>query len=67
MEVFMSNNELYTVVINHELQYSIWKKDKELPLGWESNGFVGSKDECLDLIEKEWTDMRPLSIREASK
>ncbi|MFS0592509.1 MbtH family NRPS accessory protein [Cytobacillus horneckiae] len=63
----MSNNELYTVVINQELQYSIWKKDKELPLGWESNGFVGSKDECLDLIEKEWTDMRPLSIREASK
>jgi MbtH protein len=55
----------YTVVVNHEEQYSIWPAHKELPLGWCEAGKTGSKDECLDHIEKIWTDMRPLSLRKA--
>lgn len=54
---------IYQVVVNHEEQYSIWPADRELPLGWNAEGFRGTKQECLDHIEKVWTDMRPLSLR----
>jgi len=55
----------YVVVSNHEEQYSIWPAARELPAGWKTAGPVGSKDECLDYIEEVWTDMRPLSLRQA--
>lgn len=55
----------YKVVINHEEQYSIWPAHRENPLGWKDVGPVGTKDECLQYIEKNWTDMRPLSLRRA--
>ncbi|MFH9723424.1 MbtH family protein [Streptomyces sp. NPDC017254] len=51
------------VVRNHELQYSLWPADRELPAGWEPEGFSGERQECLDHIERVWTDMRPLSAR----
>ena len=55
----------YEVVVNHEEQYSIWLAHKELPLGWSKAGFQGNKEECLEYIDKVWTDMRPLSLRKA--
>ncbi|MBJ7417413.1 MAG: MbtH family NRPS accessory protein, partial [Niveispirillum sp.] len=55
---------LFSVVINDEEQYSIWPKDRALPLGWHSAGFSGMRAQCLDYIEKIWTDMRPRSLRE---
>lgn len=55
----------YRVVVNHEEQYSIWPSDKDLPMGWRATGFEGSREACLDHIEEVWTDMRPLSVREA--
>ncbi len=60
------NNTIYLVVINLEEQYSIWPKWKtEIPLGWKTVGKEGSKEECLAYIEEVWTDMRPLSLRQA--
>lgn len=53
----------YTVVVNHEEQYSIWPDGREVPLGWRTVGVTGAKQVCLDHIEKVWTDMRPLSLR----
>ena len=58
---------IYKVVINHEEQYSIWPADRENPLGWKDVGKQGKKQKCLDYIEEVWTDMRPLSLREAMK
>jgi MbtH protein len=54
---------IYTVVINHEEQYSIWPVGKTMPLGWKDAGKRGSKEECLSHIKEVWTDMRPLSLR----
>lgn len=56
---------LYTVVVNHEEQYSIWPAYRELPAGWREAGQSGTKQECLTYIETVWTDMRPLSLRQA--
>jgi MbtH protein len=53
----------YKVVVNQEMQYSIWFADRENPPGWEDAGREGPKDECLAYIEEVWTDMRPLSLR----
>lgn len=55
----------FLVVINHEEQYSIWPDYKALPAGWRSVDKQGSKEECLAYIESVWTDMRPLSLRQA--
>ncbi|MFB4390694.1 MULTISPECIES: MbtH family protein [unclassified Pseudomonas] len=56
---------LFLVVVNAEQQYSIWPGYKALPQGWQSVGQERSKQECLDYIESVWTDMRPLSLRQA--
>jgi MbtH protein len=47
---FDNENARFLVVINHEQQYSIWPDDKAT---------------CLAHIEEVWTDMRPLSLRQA--
>jgi MbtH protein len=57
------DNIEYSVVINHEEQYSIWPTGREIPNGWRPAGKEGSKKECLNYIEEVWTDMRPLSVR----
>ncbi len=54
---------IFEVVINEELQYSIWPKGRPIPAGWKSVGKSGTKQECLDYIKEVWTDMRPLSLR----
>ena len=55
----------YAVVVNQEEQYSIWFADRELPKGWRTVGKSGKKPECLKYIAENWTDMRPLSLRNA--
>ncbi|MCL8017549.1 MbtH family protein [Streptomyces sp. AS02] len=55
----------FQVVTNHEEQYSIWPAGRELPLGWTAEGTQGTQAECLAHIDETWTDMRPLSLREA--
>ncbi len=58
------DDTIYTVVMNHEEQYSIWPESKELPMGWNAVGHTGKKADCLAYIEQVWTDMRPKSLRE---
>ncbi len=59
------DSTVYLVVKNHEEQYSIWPVGREIPLGWTAVGKQGTKEECLAYIEEVWTDMRPLSLRNA--
>lgn len=54
---------LYTVVINHEQQYSIWPVGREVPAGWREAGMQGTKPDCMAYINTQWTDMRPASVR----
>lgn len=53
----------FVVVVNDELQYSIWPHGRALPGGWHADRCSGSRAECLAYIAREWTDMRPLSVR----
>ena len=62
MDESVSKTE-FTVVINHEEQYSIWPIYRQIPDGWKEVGKSGGKKECLAYIDEVWTDMRPLSLR----
>lgn len=55
----------YVVVTNAEEQFSIWPAHREVPAGWTAHDFRGSKSACLEHIDAVWTDMRPLSLRDA--
>jgi len=57
--------EIFTVVVNHEEQYSIWWANRDLPSGWREAGKQGAREDCLAYIEEVWEDMRPLSLRQA--
>lgn len=57
------DNSSFCVVVNSEQQYSYWFAEGQLPAGWKSTGFVGTKAECLAEVEHIWTDMRPLSVQ----
>jgi MbtH protein len=59
------DNTIYKVVVNHEEQYSIWPAERPNALGWKDAGKSGLKQECLSYIKEVWTDMRPLSLRQA--
>ena len=54
----------YQVVVNHEQQYSLWPMSRIIPEGWRQVGVIGTKRECLAYVEKVWTDMTPLSVRQ---
>jgi MbtH protein len=53
----------YTVVINVEEQYSVWPTEKDIPLGWKPVNQKGTKQDCLDYIEKVWKDILPASLK----
>ena len=58
--------ENYIVLINHEEQHSLWPVNKAIPAGWRQVGPCGAKAECLEYVEKAWTDITPLSARNLS-
>jgi MbtH protein len=62
---FEDDKSEFLVLVNAEEQYSLWPAFKEIPAGWSATGPRGSRQVCLDWIEKNWTDMRPKSLREA--
>lgn len=63
--MFDDESRKYFVVVNHEEQYSIWPEGRDLPEGWTTVGDARPREDCLDHIERVWTDMRPKSVRDA--
>lgn len=55
----------YLVLVNEEGQHSLWPVFVDVPDGWKSVFGQAARQECLDYIEKNWTDMRPKSLIEA--
>ena len=56
-------SDVLDVVVNEEMQYSLWPAFKALPVGWKKVGVKGNREVCLAKIEHMWTDMRPLSLQ----
>jgi uncharacterized protein YbdZ (MbtH family) len=57
----------FYVLVNGEEQYSLWPTFKQVPGGWTvafgADG-TAARQECLDYVEQNWTDMRPKSLRD---
>ena len=53
----------FLVLVNHEGQHSLWPAHLDVPEGWSSTGPRGARQTCLDWIDANWTDMRPLSLQ----
>lgn len=52
----------YLVLVNEEGQHSLWPVFADVPDGWEVIFGEDGRQECLDFIEKSWSDMRPKSL-----
>jgi len=55
----------YLVLVNHEEQHSLWPADLAVPEGWTNAAGPAPRTECLEYVETHWTDIRPLSVRQA--
>lgn len=62
---FQEENREYLVLVNHEVQYSIWPSFLCIPAGWTAVGPKRKRRECLDWIDANWVDMRPKSLADA--
>ncbi|WP_131764800.1 MbtH family protein [Candidatus Protofrankia californiensis] len=53
----------YLVLINDEGQHSLWPIFIDVPAGWTIVFGEDTRDACLEYVEKNWTDLRPNSLR----
>ena len=55
----------FFVLVNDEEQHSLWPAFAEVPAGWRVVFGEESRAACVEYVEKNWTDMRPKSLRDA--
>ncbi|WP_260839283.1 MbtH family NRPS accessory protein [Methylomonas koyamae] len=53
----------FVVVCNHEQQHALWPAFKPVPAGWQQVKPADSRENCLDYVNRNWPDIRPLSLR----
>ncbi|GAA0430825.1 protein mbtH [Actinoplanes capillaceus] len=59
---FEDDDATYLVLVNDENQHSLWPSFAEIPAGWTVAHPEDSRANCLEYVEKTWTDMRPASL-----
>ncbi|MGW7438731.1 MbtH family protein [Streptomyces sp. NPDC054849] len=59
---FEDDNSGYLVLVNDENQHSLWPVWIDVPAGWTAVHGEATRQECLDWIEVNWTDIRPASL-----
>jgi len=56
---FENEEAEYLVLMNDDGQCSLWPSVHEIPAGWTAVGPRGNRQDCLNWVEANWTDMRP--------
>jgi MbtH protein len=59
---FDDNDGTFLVLVNAEAQHSLWPSFAPVPGGWSTALGESTRQECLDYIEENWTDIRPKSL-----
>ncbi|HWH01542.1 MAG TPA: MbtH family protein [Pilimelia sp.] len=59
---FEDDEGVYLVLVNDEGQHSLWPSHIEVPAGWTVAHGEGTRQACLEFVERNWTDMRPKSL-----
>ncbi|QOV11496.1 MbtH family protein [Viridibacillus arvi] len=60
---FENENGIYNVLINEEGQHSLWPSFLVIPEGWSVIYSEESRQDCLEYINKNWTDLQPKSLK----
>jgi uncharacterized protein YbdZ (MbtH family) len=60
---FDDTNGRFYVLVNDEEQHSLWPSFVAIPDGWDIAFGEEGRQECLDYVERHWTDLRPKSLR----
>ena len=64
---FEDDSRTYLVLSNDEEQYSLWPATIDVPAGWTVVHSADTRQACLEYVEQNWADMRPKTLREASR
>lgn len=59
---FDDDSGSFVVLVNDEGQHSLWPVFADVPAGWNRSFGPEGRKNCLDYIERNWTDMRPRSL-----
>ena len=60
---FDAEDGKFHVLVNDEGQHSLWPTFIDVPAGWRIMLNSDTRAACLEYIEANWTDMRPVSLR----
>ncbi|SBS79759.1 Protein MbtH [uncultured Mycobacterium sp.] len=60
---FDAEDGRFYVLVNDEEQHSLWPAFAEIPAGWRLAFGDANRDECVQFVEQNWSDMRPKSLR----
>ncbi|MFJ5680693.1 MbtH family protein [Streptomyces sp. NPDC093097] len=60
---FEDRDGSYFALANNEGQHSLWPVGIAVPDGWRVVHGPTGRELCLEWINTEWTDMRPLSLQ----
>ncbi|MGB3439752.1 MAG: MbtH family protein [Actinophytocola sp.] len=63
---FDDENGVFLVLVNDENQHSLWPQFVDVPNGWRTVHGPGNRQECLDYVDANWTDLRPKSLIDAT-
>ncbi|MEU7007476.1 MbtH family protein [Streptomyces sp. NPDC046332] len=63
MNPFDDPEGIFFVLVNDEDQHSLWPSDLDVPAGWKAVHGPAGRQESLDYVEANWTDLRPRSAR----
>ncbi|MGA4837511.1 MbtH family protein [Streptomyces sp. G45] len=62
---FEDEQAVFLVLVNEENQHSLWPASLDVPAGWRTTHGPATRQECLDHVERTWTDLRPASLTAA--
>ncbi|QDQ96582.1 MbtH family protein [Tomitella fengzijianii] len=52
----------FLVLVNDEGQHSLWPVFAPVPDGWSVRLGESSRQDAVDFVDRNWTDMRPVSL-----
>ena len=62
MNPFDDPDGTFLVLVNEEGQHSLWPSFAPVPAGWTATRGPAARQECVEHIERVWTDLRPASL-----
>ncbi|MCS4594919.1 MbtH family protein [Brevibacterium sediminis] len=54
----------FRVLVNDLQQHSLWPSFADVPAGWVLVFGPASREDCLEFVEENWTDITPRRLTE---